>query len=166
MGLLTDHNSEIRGIPDFGSMFNVVQHSIIVHINACAELLTTSSSMIQNFHPLHRSMTSALMDMRTEIIDQCFERFTETARELAYPDSDFPYFRMVPDMFHITSLSSVLNNAMRKVMYTYTSGAWDGGYDFWIRCRWVGESNFTILVYPDKYGISSWFEIYAIVKWD
>lgn len=168
MGLLTDHNSKIQSIPDFGSMFNVVQHSIIVHMNAYEKLLgqKVNINRSRDFHLLHKDMTNALMDMRNEIIDQCFGRFIETARELAYPDSDFPYFKMVPDLFHLIGLSSALNDTVRKVMHAYTSGAWDGEYDFWMGCMWIGENDFTILVYPDKYGISSWFEIYAIVAWD
>lgn len=168
MGLLTEHNYNIQEIPDFGCIFNVAQYSINVYMAAYEHMLgrKVSKSIGQEFHIIHRAMINALTDRRAEIIDQCFERFVHGARTLEYPDSDFPYFIFVPSHFHLIGLSSVLNDIVREVMHPYTSRAWDGRYDFWMWCRWISKEKFSVLIYPDKYNTTPWFEINVIVKWD
>lgn len=167
MGLLTDHNCKMQEIPDFGSMFDVVQHSINVFMRAYERMLGRKVSVMDHgFNPLHRALINALAERRSEIIDQCFERFVRGARALEYPDSDFPYFKFVHSRYHMIGLSSVLNDAVREAIHPYTSRAWNGRYDFWMCCKWIGQENFTILIYPDKYADIPWFEIKTTVKWD
>ena len=167
MGLLTEHNCNIQEIPDFGSMFDVVQHSINVFMRAYEQMLGRKISVMDyGFNPLRRALINALEERRSAIIDQCFERFVRGARALEYPDSDFPYFKFVHSRFRMIGLSSVLNDAVREAIHPYTFRAWDGRYDFWMWCKWVGQENFTILIYPDKYADIPWFEIKTTVRWD
>lgn len=172
MGLLTEHNCNIQEIPDFGCIFNVSQYSVNVYMHAYEKMLgqkiskSLSLSLSPEFHIIHRAMINALMDKRLEITDQCFERFVRGARALEYPGSDFPYFKFVPSHFHLIGLSSVLNDIVRDVTHPYTSRAWDGKWDFWLGCKWIGRENFIVLIYPDKYNTAPWFEIKATVRWD